>query len=100
MIAPYNCPASLRFASVLPDRIRAGSAVHLVGGRIVREEKAQIVIHVRKRRIDDLRRHEVREHLFHPDVVEPLHRHEIAEPHVGRLVRNGARPVQQLILRG
>ena len=41
-----------------------------------------------KRRVDDLRRHEVGEDLLHPHVVEPPHRHQIAEPHVRRLVRD------------
>src|SRR3712207_8429116 len=52
--------------------------------------EAQVVIQVGERRVHDLCRHEVREHLSHPDVAEPLHRHEIAEPHVRRLVRDRA----------
>ena len=53
----------------------------------------------RERRIDDLRRHEVGEHLFHPDVVEPAHRDQIAEPHVRGLVRNHRGAAEQLVLR-
>ncbi len=53
----------------------------------------------RERRIDDLRRHEVGEDLLHPDIVEPPHRHEIAEPHVRRLVRDEAGAAELLALR-
>ena len=64
------------------------------------QEKAQLVIDLRKRRIHDLGRHEVREHLLQPHVVEPLHRHQIAEPHVRRLVRNQVGSPEVLPLRG
>ena len=40
------------------------------------------MVNVRKARIDDFRRHEVRKHFFRPDVVEPLHRDKVAKPHV------------------
>ena len=49
------------------------------------------MVHLGERRVDDLRRHEVGEDLFHPHVVEPLHRHQIAEPHVRGLVRDDRR---------
>ena len=57
------------------------------------------MVHLRERRVHDLRRHEVGEHLLHPHVVEPPHRHEIAEPHVRRLVRDDAGALEQLVLR-
>ena len=57
------------------------------------------MVHLRERRVDDLRRHEVGEDLLHPHVVEPLHRHQIAEPHVRRLVRDHAGAIEQLVLR-
>ena len=58
------------------------------------------MIDLRERRVDDLRRHEVREDLLHPHIVEPPHRHEIAEPHVGGLVRDDAGATELLVLRG
>jgi hypothetical protein len=64
--------------------------------RVVRLEEAQRMVHVRERRLDDLRGHEVREDLLHPHVVEPAHRHEVAEPHVRRLVRDEARAPELL----
>ena len=83
-------PASFRLASGCRIGLRAGRAVDVVGGGIVREQEAQLVVDVRERRVHDLRRHEVGEHLLHPHVVEPAHRDEIAEPHVRRLVRDDA----------
>ena len=66
---------------------RAGERdLDVVGRRVVLQEKSHVVIDRRKRRVDDLRRHEIREDLFHPHVVEPLHRHQIAEPQVRGLV--------------
>ena len=56
---------------ILPDRVGAVRAVDVVGGRIVLQEEPQLVVHRRERRVDDLRRHEIGEHLLHPDVVEP-----------------------------
>ena len=56
------------------------------------------MIDLRERRIDDLRRHEVCEDLLHPHVVEPAHRHEVAEPHVSGFVRDQAGPSELLIL--
>ena len=83
----------------LTNRVRARRAVDLVGRRIVREQEAQLVIDLGERRIDDLRRHEVGEDFLHPHVVEPAHRDEIAEPHVGGFVRDEAGPSELLVLR-
>ncbi len=76
------CPACDR------PRTRPGSA----------REEAQVVIDLRERRIDDLRRHEVGEDLLHPHVVEPAHRHEVAEPHVSGFVRDQAGASELLVL--
>ncbi len=57
------------------------------------------MIHVRERRIHDLRRHEVGEDFLHPHVVEPAHRHQVAEPHVRGLVRDHRGAAEQLVLR-
>ena len=84
----------------LPDRVGAGRAIDGVGGGVIVEQEPQIVVDRRKRRVDDLRRHEIREHFFHPDIVEPAHRDEIAEPHVGGLVCNRAGAVEDLRLSG
>ncbi len=83
----------------LPNRIRAGRTVDVVGRRMMLQEEAQLVIDVWKRRVDDLRRHEVRKHFLQPHVVEPLHRDEIAEPHVRCFVRDQVRAPQLVILR-
>ena len=58
------------------------------------------MVELRKRRVDDLRRHEVREDFLEPHVVEPAHGHEVAEPHVRGLVRDHRRPAEQLVLGG
>ena len=81
-----QCSGILEVVERLTDGVRAGGSVDVVGERVIRVQKPQVVIHARKRRIDDLRRHEVGEDLLHPHVGEPAHRHEIAEPHVRRLV--------------
>ena len=82
---------------LLVNRVRAGGAVHCVGGRVMRKQETQLVVNPWKGRIDDLRRHEIRENLFHPDVVEPLHRDEIAKPHMRCFMRNRCRTVQHLV---
>ena len=88
-------PGLVEVRQVLPDRIGAGRAVHGIGCRCVPDEKVEVVVDVGEARVDDLRGHEVREHFLEPDVVEPLHRDEIAEPHVRGLVRDQARAAEQ-----
>ncbi len=83
----------------LADRVRALGAVDVVGGRVVRVEEPELVIDLREARVHDLRRHEVGEHLLHPDIVEPRHRHQVAEPHVRGLVRDQAGAAELLVLR-
>ena len=63
-------------------------------------KKAKLVIHLRKRGIHDLRRHEVGKDFLHPDVVEPSHGDKVAEPHVRGFVRDRAGAVQHLVLGG
>jgi len=67
---------------------------------VVREQEPQIVIHVRERWCHDLRRHEIREHLFHPDIGEPPHGHQVAEPHVCRLMGDDAGAAEHLVAGG
>ena len=62
------------------------------------EQESQLVIDRRERWIHDLRGHEVRKDLLHPHIVEPLHRDEVAEPHVRGLVGDHAGTSQHLIL--
>ena len=62
------------------------------------QQKSKLVIQLRKRGVHDLGRHEVGEHLFHPHIVEPAHRHQIAKPHVRRFMRDHAGAVEPLIL--
>src|SRR5215813_5759591 len=75
----------------------AGRAIYGIRRRVVRHEKSKIMIHIGKGRIDDLRSHEIGEDFLHPDVVEPLHRDEAAEPHMRRLMRDGTCAIKHLI---
>ena len=36
--------------------------------------------------------HEVGKHFLGPHVIKPTHRHQVAEPHVGRLVSDEIKP--------
>ncbi len=85
---------------LLTDGVGARRAIHGVRGGVVRGQEPQLVVDPRKRRVHDLRRHEVGEDLLHPHVVEPLHRHQIAEPHVRGLVGDEARAAEHLVLGG
>ena len=74
--------------------VRAIGPIHVVRTRILLKQKPQIVVDGRERRIDDLCRHEIRKDLLHPDVVEPFHRDQVAEPHVRRFMCNQARAAE------
>ncbi len=84
----------------LSNGVRAGCAIDVVGGRVMRQQEPQVVIDLGKRGIDDLGRHEIGEHFLHPHIVEPPHGHEVAEPHVCRFVRDQAGTTEFLVLRG
>ena len=88
----------IEICQFLSNRVRARSAIHCISCRIVSNEKPELVIHLGKSRIHDFRSHEVGEDLFHPDVVEPAHGNEVAEPHMRCLVRDRARAIQHLVL--
>ena len=62
-------------------------------------KEVEFVVDRRKARVDDPCGHEVREHLLEPHVVEPFHRHEIAEPHVCGLVGDEACAPEQVHVR-
>ena len=64
------------------------------------QQEAQIVVDFGEGRIDDFGRHEIGHHFLHPHVVEPAHRHQIAEPHVRGFVRDGVGAAQELVLGG
>ena len=49
--------------------------------------------------VDREHRHERGERLVQPDPVPPAHRHEVAEPHVRQLVRDGLGDAELLLLR-
>ena len=83
----------------LANLVRARCAIDVVGSRVVRQQEPQLVIDRWERRVDDFRGHEICEHLFHPDVAEPLHGDEIAEPHVRSFVRDDAGAPELLIAR-
>ncbi len=84
---------------VLADGVGAVRAIHGISAREVTHEKIEVVVDIRETGVDDLRRHEVRKHFLGPDVIEPLHRDEIAEPHVRGLVGDQAGATQQPGLR-
>ena len=84
----------------LPDGVRARRPVHGIRRRVVGKEEAEVVVHLGKGGVDDLRRHEIGEDLFRPHVVEPVHRHEVAEPHVGGLVGDEGGAPEELVLGG
>ena len=99
MIAPYRLPASFRLSSGWRIGLAPGSAIDFVGGRVVRQQEPQVVVHLRERRVHDLRGHEVGEHFLHPHVVEPAHGDQVAEPHVRGLVRDHRGAAEHLVLR-
>ena len=78
----------------LPEGSRPGRLVHAVGRRLVAEverlPRVGIGLEVRQR----LRGHERGEALLEPEVVEPAHRHQVAEPLVRRLVQDGGEPAE------
>ena len=60
-------------------------------------EPVERMVDLRKQGSRNLCRKIVGKHLLRPDIVEPLHRDRITEPHVGRLVRDQFRAMEQLI---
>ena len=88
-----------RFVQVcqfLADGMRAGGPVYGIRRRVVRHEKAEVMIDLGEGGVHDLRRHEVGEHFLHPHVVEPPHRDQVTEPHVRCFVGDHTCPSQHL----
>ena len=82
----------------LPERRGPVGLVHAVGGRLVGEVERLPRAAGRVEVGERLRGHVGREPLLEPEVVEPLHRHEVAEPHVRDLVEHrggAAQPLRQ-----
>ena len=89
-----------QIVQILLDGIRPGRTVlGIRGGDIVAHE-IQPVIHARIKRLHDAGGEVIGEDLLGPHVVEPFHRHVIAEPHVRGLVGDQGAPPQALVQRG
>ena len=58
------------------------------------------MVHFRIGRADHLGGEPVGEDFLGPDIVEPFHRHIVAEPHVGRFMRDQLRATEQFVGRG
>ena len=90
-------PGVLQIVERTPDRIGTDRAVLRISRRIVRLQVVQPVVDGREGRPDYLRSEPVGEYLLGPYVVEPFHRHIVAEPHMGGLVGDELCPVEQFV---
>src|SRR5690606_7036041 len=79
---------------------RTVGRVHAVCGRLVTKPEALPRIGLRVERLLYLCRHVGGEAFLQPQVVEPAHGHEVAEPHVRDLVVNGRGAADSLRQRG
>ena len=70
----------------LLNGVRSLGAVSAHRQRIVGLDESQVVVDFGKFFPGDFVRHEVGKHFLGPHVIKPTHRHQVAEPHVGRLV--------------
>ena len=82
----------------LSNRIGTLCAVHRIRSRMMGGQKAQLMIYIGERGVYYLRGHEVGEYFLGPDIVEPIHRYQITEPHMRRLVSYERRASQHLVL--
>ena len=78
--------------------MRALRAVDGKGKGVVVLEEIELVVDMWKLVGSHLRGHEVGEDLLCPHIVKPAHRHQIAKPHVGRLVRDELEATQLVVL--
>jgi hypothetical protein len=62
--------------------------------------EVEVVVDGREAGMYNFGGHEVGKHFLEPDVAEPSHRHHIAKPEVGRLVRDERRPPDALLFSG
>ena len=73
----------------LPERARAGGLVHRVRRRLVAEVERLPRVGIGLELGERLGRHERREPFLEPEVVEPAHRDQVAEPLVRDFVQDG-----------
>ena len=66
----------------------------------MRRMKAQLMINFGEGGINNFRRHKIGEDLLSPNIVKPIHRNEIAKPHVCGFMCDHGRPRKNLILSG
>ena len=88
----------LQVGQRLANGVGPGRAVDAVGGGVVVDDEFEVVVRVFDGHLGDFVGHEIGKDLLHPHVVEPLHGYQIAEPHVGRLVRDEVGAGQHLVL--
>ena len=73
------------------DRVGVGGRVEAKGGTLDGLHKEEPHIPLGEDVVHRLELHEPRKPLIQPQVRPPFHRHQIAEPHVRKLVADGAR---------
>ena len=77
---------------VAADRVARRAHVHLVGGALGRRQEGRPLVGERTGTRHAPVGRPRREGLVEPEVVPPLHRHQVAEPHVGHLVEDELGP--------
>src|ERR1700680_978268 len=82
--------------NLLINRCCTFCGIYLVGTRLDGLIEARPDIHLWFQRRKSLISHVLREALFQPKVVEPTHRHQIAEPLVRELMQDDEVAVQQI----
>ena len=81
----------------LPDCSAARSAVLGHCGSLVGTHEIQFVIDLREERFGDGGGEIICENLLGPYIIEPFHRHDIPEPHMGGLVGNQFNAAENLV---
>jgi hypothetical protein len=77
-----HLPGLVEVGQDLANRVGTPGAVDTAGGRVVVHQEIQGVIDLGKPGVNHLVRHEIGENLLGPDIVEPLHGHQVTEPHM------------------
>ena len=88
----------IEVAKFLPERRRPRRLVHAVGERLVAEVEGLPCVAHWIELVERLGRHVRGESLLEPEVVEPPHGDQVAEPHVGDFVENcrkAAKPARE-----
>ena len=89
-------PRLVQILQVLTDRIGALRSVDDVSTGKMPDQKIEVMVDLGKARVDDLGSHEICEHFFGPHVIEPIHSHQIPEPHVCCFMSNQTCSAQEL----